>query len=357
MIAVSLLSLALLAYTYAGYPLLIAALARLTPPRKIAAPVAFPPVTVCLPVHDGAEFLENKLRSLLAQDYPGPVDILVYCDGCRDGSEALARRFPGVRVLAGERRRGKPAALNALIAEARGELLLLNDVRQPLDRGALRALAARLADPSIACATGSLETSGAAGSGAYWRYERWIRRCESRFRGVVGATGAMMMVRRRDLLSLGPLPDGLILDDVYIPLALAGRVVLVDEARAYDRAFEDGGEFRRKARTLAGNFQLLAIMPRLLSPAGNRLWFETVSHKVLRLAAPFLLLALLISSLVLAGRGAWAPAAVQLGAYAVALVGARAGRLGRLARTFVVLNAAAVAGLWRHLAGRQRVTW
>jgi poly-beta-1,6-N-acetyl-D-glucosamine synthase len=38
-------------------------------------------------------------------------------------------------------------------------------------------------------------------------------------------------------------------------------------------------------------------------------------------------------------------------------VGPRLGRVASLARTFVVLNTAAVLGLWRFLTGRQRVTW
>jgi biofilm PGA synthesis N-glycosyltransferase PgaC len=358
MTALCLVCLALLAYTYAGYPLLIALLARLSHRRPPARASSFPPVTVCLPVHDGAAFLERKLRSLMEQDYPGPLEILVYSDGSRDGSEALARACPGVTALGGEERRGKPAALNRLVAAATGELLLLNDVRQPLDRGAVRALAAHLADPGVGCATGSLQAEGGAGSGVYWRYERWVRRCESRFRGVVGATGAIMMVRRRDLLAIGPLPEDLILDDVYIPLRIGGRVVQEERARAHDQAFEDRGEFRRKVRTLAGNFQLLAAMPHLLLPFANPLWFETISHKVLRLLAPFLLLLTLASSLIVAARGGprWL-AAGQLVVYGVALLGARAGRIGRLARTFVVLNAAALAGLWRHLAGGQKVTW
>ena len=66
-------------------------------------------------------------------------------------------------------RQGKPTGLNALAAAARGELLLLNDVRQPLSPDATRALAAALADPAVGCATGNLVLAGGAGSGVYWR--------------------------------------------------------------------------------------------------------------------------------------------------------------------------------------------
>jgi cellulose synthase/poly-beta-1,6-N-acetylglucosamine synthase-like glycosyltransferase len=378
MISCALAALALLAYTYVGYPIAIGLLARLRPHRSGApapAPSDDPPpprVSAFLPVYNGAAHLGAKLDSLLGQDYPPELlEVLVYCDGCSDGSEARARAIAAeprasgrVRVFASPERRGKPAALNALRAEAQGELLLLGDVRQPLSRGTARALARALDDPQVGCATGNLMLAGGAPSGVYWKYENWIRRQESRFRGVVGMSGAIAMMRRAEL---DPLPEDLILDDVWIParLGLRGkRVAFVAEAEAYDTAFEDEQEFRRKVRTLAGNYQLFGMVPALLSPVSNPFWFELVSKKVMRLVAPWLMLVLAVTSaaaLVFGADGArtlgGVLVAAQLAFYAAAAVGARAGRLARVARTFVVLNLAAVVGLTRYLSGRQRVTW
>jgi cellulose synthase/poly-beta-1,6-N-acetylglucosamine synthase-like glycosyltransferase len=247
---------------------------------------------------------------------------------------------------------------------AKGELLLLNDARQPLSPNSARALAAPFRHPEMGCTTGNLVLTGGAGSGVYWRYENWIRRQESRFRSVVGMSGSIAMVRRDDL---SPLPADIVLDDVWIPMQLrlrGRRVLFVTEAEAYDSAFEDDQEFRRKVRTLAGNYQLFAMMPALLVPLRNPAWFETVSHKLMRLIAPWLLLSLAAASLVGALRASGFCAATlallclgQAGFYGAALVGQRAGRLAGVARTFVVLNAAAVVGLWRHLTGGQRITW
>jgi cellulose synthase/poly-beta-1,6-N-acetylglucosamine synthase-like glycosyltransferase len=372
--AVAALALALLAYTYFGYPVAIGVLARVRPVRPAAPPegaAAAPMVSVCLPVYNGAKLLPPKLASLLGQDYPTDrLEILVYCDGCQDDSEAVARALADapqaagrVRVFASAARKGKPAALNALVPEARGELLLLNDARQPLSPNTAAALARALKDPGVGCATGSLVLAGGAGSGVYWRYENWIRRQESRFRGVVGMTGAIAMMRRADW---APLPEDLILDDVWIPtrLGLGGkRVAAVAEAQAYDTAFEDDDEFRRKVRTLAGNYQLFGFLPALLVPGKNPFWFELVSHKVMRLVAPWLMLALAFASWIGArsnGRaaGVWlALALAQAAFYGAAVAGKRAGRLAGVARTFVVLNAAAVVGLFKYASGRQRVTW
>lgn len=375
MIALAALAVVLLAYTYVGYPVAIGVLARLRPLVKRRAErdgdASLPRITICLPVYNGEAYLPKKLASLFAQDYPrDKLDVIVFCDGCTDGTEALARELAaqeaargGVRVnvLVGHRK-GKPTALNTMSAAATGDLILLNDVRQPLAPISARALARALDDPGVGCATGNLVLEGDAGSGVYWRYENWIRKQESRYRGMVGITGPIAMVRRADL---EPLPTDVILDDVWVPsrLALRGqRVELVEEAEARDAAFEDDREFKRKVRTLAGNYQIFSMLPGLLSPAKNPIWFETISHKILRLVAPWLLIALMLVGLLSFVTPAGSPALrglflAQLAFYALAAVGRRAGRIAGVARTFVVLNAAALVGLFKFATGKQRITW
>lgn len=371
MTAWAIVILAVLAYTYVGYPVTIGLLARAAGRRRASEPRptdASPFVSICLPVYNGAGYLRAKVDSLLAQDYPGDrMEILIYCDGCSDDTEAIARELAAspaaagrIRVIAETRRLGKPTGLTALAPVARGELLLLNDVRQPLSPNAVRVMAEALRDPAVGCATGNLLLAGGTGAGVYWRYENWIRHQESRFRGMVGMTGPIAMIRRDDL---PPLPEDLILDDVWIPmkLVLAGkRTTFVADAQAHDAAFENEREFGRKVRTLAGNYQLFARLPALLMPFVNPIWFETMCHKILRLVAPWLMLALAAISAAgtVAGDGFMTLLlAAQAAFYAAAIVGRRGGKLASLARTFVVLNSAAVVGLWRHLTGRQRVTW
>src|SRR5262249_61123869 len=120
---------------------------------------------------------------------------------------------------------------------------------------------------------------------------------ERRFGGVVGGPGRTGRTRRAEP---EPLPLDIILDDVWIPmrLALKGKCVrFVAEAEARDKAFGDDREFGRKVRTLAGNYQLFSKIPALLFPFANPIWFETFSHKLLRLAAPWLLVALALVSI------------------------------------------------------------
>jgi poly-beta-1,6-N-acetyl-D-glucosamine synthase len=360
--------LGLLGYTHLGYPAVIALLARLAPNRVKVDPGYRPTVSVCIPAHDAAAFIEAKLESVVAQSYPADLlEVLVYSDGSSDGTDdvvrAFARRDPRVRLFRGEQCRGKPTALNRMREVARGEVLVLTDARQRLSPDAVTALVEGLSDPDVACVTGNLVLEGSAGSGIYWRYENWIRKNEARFRSMVGVTGPLTALRRADLPRI---PDDIILDDVWIPMQLRMRgrkVLLREDALVYDQAFKDEREFQRKVRTLAGNYQVFARMPGLLDPRANPSWFETVSHKALRLASPFALLALLASTTAgalgsgpRAGRNRWLLAA-QLAGYAAAALGPRGGRLPGMARTFVMMHAASVVGLWRFLSGRQRVTW
>jgi biofilm PGA synthesis N-glycosyltransferase PgaC len=376
---VALAALALLLYTYAGYPIVIAILARLRPARRAGGvPGWEPKVSVLLPVSSSAAVVEAKIASLQALDWPkDKLQILVYSDGSTD--DTVARLAPlvaadpaRIEVVVAAQRSGKPTALNALLPRADGEVLLMTDARQPIAPGALRALVATLADPRVGCAAGNMILRGATGAGAYWKYEKWIRENEARFRSMVGVSGALYALRRADF---APLPEALILDDMWVPmrLRLQGRdIVFVPEAEFFDEAFDDDKEFRRKVRTLAGNFQLMALMPRLLLPFANPSWLEFFSHKLLRLVCPVAMLVLAVATgLGLAARDAATPAFVapllallaagQVGFYALAACGPSLPgplrKLGGLARTFVVLNAAALVGFWRWLSGSQAVTW
>jgi biofilm PGA synthesis N-glycosyltransferase PgaC len=234
------------------------------------------------------------------------------------------------------------------------------DARQRVAPDALRALCSCLADPTVGAVSGELSIGDARGPGMYWRYEKAIRAAEGRLGSVPGATGARFAIRRRLWRAL---PPDCLLDDVFTPMQImlrGYRVGFEPSARVFDEEVDLGGEFNRKARTLAGNFQLLRELPELLDPRRNRIFVQFLSHKLLRLACPYALVTLLGSNLVLVATLAppWpfyvATLAGQLGLYSLAGFEAatgHGGQLGRVGHTFVVLNLAAAAGLWRYLKG------
>jgi len=303
-------SLFLLAHIFVGYPLLVWMQARLHP-QQVRKQQVTPTVSVVIAVHDGNRYIRGKLRNLAALDYPSHlVEIIVACDGCTDVTPALVRhcRDPRVRLLKFDVRRGKAACLNDAVAAATGDVLLLTDVRQKLSPMALRELVANLADGRVGAVGGELHlenvrTGFAKGVDAYWRYEKLIRQSESQSGSTIGVSGAIYAMRR-DLWE--GLPQGTVLDDVLVPMQVAAhgyRVVFEPKALAWDQPSQEPvAESRRKIRTLAGNYQLVQLAPWLLSPWRNPLWFRFVSHKLLRLAAPWLVVLLTLSTAALFTR-------------------------------------------------------
>jgi hypothetical protein len=202
-----------------------------------------------------------------------------------------------------------------------------------------------------------------AGVGLYWRFEKWLRKNEGRLWSVVGVTGAIAAVRRELFC---PPPPGTILDDVYWPLRVAMqgyRVLHDDRARAFDRLPErPRDEFRRKVRTLSGNLQLATRLPDALLPWRNPIWWQFVSHKLARLAAPWALLGALAANLMLTGPLYRLTLLFQLAFYALGLLGVVGGPLGRsrlpgAAGSFLVLNAAAWVAALVWLTGRAGMSW
>jgi poly-beta-1,6-N-acetyl-D-glucosamine synthase len=324
-------------YVYAGYPVLLAAWARLAArvPRVTADGArAWPSISIIVAARNEAGRLPARVRNLMDVPYPGRREILVVSDGSTDDpAAALAAVGDGVRLVevpAG----GKPRALNAGVAAATGDILVFADARQTFSPGALMALVRSFDDPQVGGVTGELvldvETGGGTAStigdgvGLYWRYEKWLRRNESLVWSTLGATGAIYALRRA---LWQPLPPDTLLDDVLAPMraVLAGyRVVFDEAAQAFDRTAPDAAaEARRKKRTLAGNYQILWQEPRLLAPGVNPVWVQYLSHKVGRLVVPWALVGAFLASAVLAVSSWWYAAAfgLQAGFYGLALLG------------------------------------
>ncbi len=199
--------------------------------------------------------------------------------------------------------------------------------------------------------------------GAYWRYEKWIRKMESRTGSVVGATGAIYAIRR-DLYR--NLPVGTLLDDVLTPLNVIEqgfRCTFNSCAVAYDAVSKNARqEWRRKVRTLAGNWQLMSLHPELLLPWRNPCWWRLLSHKFMRLFVPFALIILLVTSCLLSGGFYRTMAGMQLLIYALSFIGAlvprvRSFRIVNMSYFFLVMNAAALGGFWRWVTGGCRTVW
>lgn len=349
--------------SYLGYGLWVAALARFRPrPSRVAyGPDAeLPAVTCVMAAANEAALISRKLNAVLGQDYPpDKLGILVVSDGCTDGTDRIvaerAARDPRITLLRTPARSGKPSALNLARQQIRTEIAVLMDVRQSLTPRTVRELVAHLADPGVGAVSGDLRVRG----DAYWHYEGFVRKRESRSGSMVQVTGSLYAVRTADLPAI---PGDTILDDVYVPLTIAlggRRIVMAEEAGSLDVATRSvGDEFVRKVRTLAGLVQICHRVPGCLSPARNPLWGRFVVHKLSRLACPYGLLLMLAGAWFARG---WPYRLALGGAAAVGLLAVArlpvAARLCSISRSLIALNAAAFWAVPSYYLGRVSVTW
>jgi cellulose synthase/poly-beta-1,6-N-acetylglucosamine synthase-like glycosyltransferase len=360
-------SVAAVVYTYAGYLGYLQLRAIFGKKPVQAAPIE-PTISVVMVVRNEELAIERKLKNLLDLEYPGDrKQIVVVSDGSSDGTNQVLSSYPQIVSLVAVESQGKAAGLNRAIAACTGEIVLFTDVRQRIERSALRTLVKNFADPQVGCVSGELMLGdpelgeASQGMGLYWRIEKRVRELESQTGSVVGATGAIYAARRA---LLNPIPEGLILDDVLIPMNVVrqgSRVLFEPDARAWDAPnLGESREFQRKVRTLTGNYQLLQVAPWLLS-GKNPIRFEFVSHKLMRLVAPFALLAALVSSAFLRAPFYRVALALQAVFYALSIAGWLGVKVGPLARlgdaayTFVVLNTAAIVAFANVVMGRKAV--
>lgn len=361
----------LVVYAYVLYPLLMSAWAR-TRGRTRATHVGTyqGSFSIVLCAHNEGTRIVARLSELMhwvaASGRRG--EIILVSDGSSDDTAAQARSLPGgVRVLELAVNVGKAAALTRGSAEARGDVLVFADVRQRWQEGSLVRLLDNLADDSVGGASGELVLEAAAGTlagvGLYWRYEKWLRRNEGIVHSTIGVSGSIAAVRRA---LFHPIPPGMVLDDLYWPMhvVLAGHRIVHDSAAVAFDALppRPQDELRRKIRTLSGNYQLMAALPATLLPLRNPVWLQFVSHKLLRLIVPWLLLALLACSLYLGGAFYGTLFWLQTTLYAIAVaslagvVPIRSGALSAAA-SFVLLNVAAWLAFWVWATGGTRRSW
>jgi cellulose synthase/poly-beta-1,6-N-acetylglucosamine synthase-like glycosyltransferase len=310
--SIALISLGSLLVVWVVYPLVMSVLASIAAPsrRGDSTGVDAPTVSIVIATRNDAAAVQRRVDDCARYSYdPAKLEVVVAIDR-NVGTETVAsvrRSVAGCTLVIGDEPGGKSATLNAAVNAARGEVLVFTDTHQRFESDAIHHLVAALADPRVGASSGSLELGSGEGARTladrYWSYERTLRRNESRVHSPVGVTGAIWALRR----SLWtPLPENLILDDVYAPMrvVLRGcRVAFSERARAHEtRRPSIGQEYRRKVRTLTGVIQICAWLPTVLLPLRNPIWPQFVFHKLLRLLTPYWLLAILVWGVALAGR-------------------------------------------------------
>jgi glycosyltransferase involved in cell wall biosynthesis len=360
--------------TYVGFPAALVVRARLAP-RPVRASAVTPSIAVVIAAHNEEAGLGDKLRSVLACDYPDHLrEVVVASDGSTDRTVEVARSFAarGVRTL-DLPRAGKAATLNAAVAGCRADVVVLSDANNPLDPAALREIVRPFADPEVGGVAGDQryvpvrEDDGTTGERSYWALDRMVKEAETASGNVVSATGALYAVRRE----LFPEVIEGVTDDFWVStnvIRSGHRLVLATDAVVYEvPSPAQGLEFQRKVRVMTRGLFGVYERRELLDP--RRFGFYSVQlacHKVLRRLMVVPLVLMWVASIAAARRGGWfwkGTAAAQTAGYGVAALGLRvrlpgvAGRVLALGSYFVMVNAASATAVWNLLRGRRITRW
>jgi cellulose synthase/poly-beta-1,6-N-acetylglucosamine synthase-like glycosyltransferase len=370
-IALALLGIAaaLYAWSYLVYPAVITAKARRLLPESVSREAASPPLTaeVLVAAADEEAVIGRRIDNLLAQESGGGLAVTIGCDGCRDRTAEAARAAGGerVQVVERERRQGKAAVLNDLVARSRADVLVFTDANTEFEEEAVARLLAPFSDSRVGAVCGRLVLESAdrgapTAETLFWDRETRLKEAEGKLGVCLGANGGIYAARR-ELVT--PLPEDTAMDDFLIPARIARRgprVVFAPDAVAREPApAHVSTERARRFRLGIGAGHVLRREGWLFAARRHPLLtFVFLSRKAARWLAPVLALSGVVAALGSARLAPFALAALALAALLLVLPEPRhlTTLRGKL-YYFCVMNVVLAAGVLAGLFGATRPAW
>ncbi len=381
-------ALGFVAYTYVGYPLLLALLVaarfgedpvasvRVNPALgggevPVRGTGAWPTVTLLVAAWNEQDHVAAKVQNTRELRYPdGKLRHVWVTDGSDDDTVSMLRECVGVRVFHEDRRGGKGAALNRVLPLLDTDIVVFSDANAMYSPDAIHRLVRHFRDPRVGGVSGEKRVARegfVSGEGFYWTYESWLKANESSLHSVMGSAGEIFAIRRE---LFQPVPHDAVIEDFELTMGLVARGwrnLYEPEAVAVELPCADSaGDFERRARITAGGCKAVLRL-RMLADPSTYGWvaFTFLSHRVFRwwLAPAFVIAAFPLNIAVVALTGGlawWATLLAQTLLIGLALTQHRLRRQStwlRIPHFFYLANASALMGIVRFLRGSQAVTW
>jgi cellulose synthase/poly-beta-1,6-N-acetylglucosamine synthase-like glycosyltransferase len=352
------------------YPLALVLIGLFRRPRRWPEPARWPDVSILVAARNEEKHIGRRIENLLAQEYPGRMEILVGSDASEDGTDAVVSSYGsrGVILHRGAERSGKPMLIQQMFPISTGEVLVFTDADTEFSPDTVRQLVVPYcSDPRVGCVDGSRvnSLSGPSCESVYWKYERAVKRACSRLGAVLGATGAVFSLRRSAFLPLTRRRA----DD--FELAVMARVlgfscVFNDAAVAAEPSPDDERQYRRMVRIVSWMVvSCFLLMGRALSRGRVALFLQLLVHKLLRWMAGLFLVAATATGGILSLSGAgdtysvlfWTLLAFHAAAAAGFLLRHRLPSKVLSPYYFWLMNTASLEGIFRTLSGNPVETW
>ncbi len=291
-------------YTFIGYALVVGIWAKCVSffRKENFDPAYEPEVTLVVPAYNEADILAQKVENCLELDYPAEkMQLIVITDGSDDHSAQVLQNYPRVLHVHEATRRGKAAAENRVMNFVRHPFVIFTDCNTRLNTETVREMVKHYQNPKVGAVSGEKKvqqdnSSAGNGEGLYWKYESFLKRCDSRIHSLMGAAGELVSFRTE---LFAPLEEDSILDDFVQSLRIVEKgYTVVYEPKAYASELPSSSlkeEMKRKIRICAGGWQSMARLTGLLNPIKHPVVsFLYVSHRVLRWSVTPLFLAMLL---------------------------------------------------------------
>lgn len=365
------ISIVAVLYTYIGHPVLLYVLARLFPRpwRKKDINLA---TAVYVSAFNEEKALGKKIRNLLEQDYEGDYKIIIANDGSTDKTASIVRAFNSPRIVLYDFKvnRGKSAMQNEVIPQLDCEVVIFSDTTSIWPRDAVKKIVQNFYDPDVGCVSVDIcfakqtEASVEKGQGAYWKYERFLRKYGSLVKTNIVASGTTYAIRRE--LFIGAPGD--VGEDLTNPLNVAvhgKRVVFVPEITIEEKSSTShDSEYRMRTRIATRNVTGLFKYWRFLNPRYGFASYQLLMHKYMRVLCWVPMFLALIANLALLDKPLYLRFfPFHIGFYILAVSGYVLEKKGKKVNLlympyyFFLLNFACMVGFFNYCRGARKVTW
>lgn len=371
-------SLALIAYAYVGYPLLILIISVFMNNRVKTSNIE-PQVSLLITAYNEEKSIEAKLKNSFELDYPkDKLEIVVASDGSNDATDDIVKRYAnnekGIRVILHrvEGRLGKTATQNSAVNICEGEIIIFSDAASMYDRGAIRALVRNYADPFVGAVSGRYTYVNREGSSVgfatilFWKFENFIKSRQTRIKTITGCCGCIYSVRKNLYTDLPPT----IISDLVEPLTILQkgyRIVFESEALALEEtAGKTKEEFKMRIRVIVRGMNGMLFVSNLFNPFKYPyVALQLISHKLMRWLVPIFCIIAFISNIFLYSFSSFYLGLLifQIAFYLLSIVGYWLDKIGihkkifYLPLYFCVVNLASLISMFKVLKKENIVIW
>ena len=377
-ISIFCVSLAVLLYTYLGYPIILFFLSKiykLVKQKHTKGCSKWPKVGILVAAYNEERVIDEKIQNSLSIDYPEELlAIWIASDGSSDKTNEIVRKYAekNERInLLEFPRMGKSKVINRSVPYVTSDIIVFSDANTEYEPDALEKMIRYFGDEKVGCVSGRLiyrnpgEIITGKGEGLYWRYETILKKLETKIGYVAGANGAIYAIRKK---LFEPLPSKTINDDFTTSMKIVEKgykSIYEENAIAYeDVAPTMETEFKRHVRDSAGHYIAVWYLLRLLNPLLGIRSFIYWSHRILRWSAPFILILLFIINILLLDRPVFIVIfMLQLSFYLLGTAGLMTVKSKRLPFIMYIpfyfcnLNLALLLGFVRAFTGKQKTIW